>query len=456
MKGTDGVEYNLNRILRVKIAGSSSEVIEYCPYDKEYLCPNIDAIIKYLPSFTGKNGRPGFSAKVTIYNPPQTTLNIIGGKISWPIGLGNGNANEKTVRDYYKTKCRVTIEAGYWKDGKREYNKMFSGYLNTSAYYRKGPNNILELYCHNIELTPSDINRMTSSKRIDQSSVVTNTYAVWGISSDKQQLLCEEWIDNVIKKFETKKAPVAGQSVSIIDNTVSVTEEDRKKNGRPFYEIHYIEPPKDRIHPKNGEVSDVGLAALVQGTTLINFIPNGGTFEAKMQEICDAFPGTLRWVADYEFLDGKTRYYFWQPKGTGTDQSSDPLKRGDLIIYNFQNLIEVPSIDGSGCFTVKMMFNPDAWPLKRLILMWDEKLSFGNISPLTKGVATSAQLGQFYPSLQAGLYNAQTYALTRKNNGSVFNQRYTIAYVTHHLSSRGNAWSTEVKTTSAIAEVSGG
>lgn len=463
MIGTDGIKYKLNRILRVTVTGDRTETIEYCPYDSELFDARIDATIKYIPMVQNKNGRPGFSAEVTIYNPPASLIGIISGRISWPIGLANGTATQKTVTDYYNMRCRVSIDAGYWDNGKRNYTNLFGGHLNTSSYYRKGTDNILKLMCHNVKLSPSDVNRMTYASYVNgdlQKAIYNQVSSEWGSGLEKKT-----WVnlaDRVITEFETQKAPKVS---SVVDDskkqmsvaTTIVTASDRKKP-RSFYEIRPIKPPKDLIHPGNGSEPDYPLEVELQRTVLDNFVPHGNDFESNMQELVDSFPGPLRWKADYDFTDGYTRYYYWLAKGGGDSETASRVeKAGTITIYNFQNFLEAPSVDGSGCFTIKMLFNPAVWPNKDLMLKWDDKLSFGNAAPLTKGVSSTASLGQFYPSLQAGLYQAQVYAVTYRQykdaNGYLFNKPFRIAYVTHRLSSRGNSWSTEVKTVSMIASI---
>lgn len=467
----DGVKYQLDRILRVTVRGRNTVVIEYCPLDDGRLNAHIDATIKYLPAVQSKNNRPGFSAKVTIFNPPKELIGLINKHLDWPIG-------KKSAKQYYNGRCNVTIDAGYWNhestDG-RDYTTVFSGWLNTSAYYRKNTDEIVEMYCHNIELTDQEISSLVPSRNVRLSGYQQDVYdstkgeSLYGTTN----MTWQSYIENVIRRFETEKTPrrtlistIQSQNMSL-DNS-RVTQADRDKGFTPDgwdISLQYIMPPQDVANPGRGAMPDESLrqemVGQVEGINPKGMVANAPTFRGKMQQIAEYYPGTLRWTAVYSNPDGRTRYYFWRPS-VGVDKSNYDASQAvrnsyAVVIYNFQNMLQAPSIDGAGCFHLKMMFNPKVRAGGAIELRWDDKFrSNAALLSETQGVSTSAQLGQFYPSLQGGRYNLQVYALGAnyaKKNGDIFNTPFNVGYVTHVLSTHGSSWYTEVKTLSAMAQI---
>lgn len=477
MKTLDGVTFNFDRILRVTVAAGqgkniSSQVIEYCPMADERLNPRIDTTIKCMPITVNKHNKPGFSAKVTIYNPPQSLLTMINQHVTWPIG-------KKTQAAYYAGRCRVSIDAGYWNpdsSNPRDYYSLGDFWLNSSAYYRKGADNILDLWCHELKLTDEDIQKMTRAvdvkKRGYSDAVVVDVrnrelvgdeHKVWGTM-----------LQTLIRLEAPRKAPLIKEVVLSEERQASImttvpTSADREARSK-FFVIKYIQQPKDYNNPEDGLVPDYDLEDLAcggaggwQGLSTRGLVLNGKTFYEKMQQMLDFFPEPIVYKEDLTNTDGISRYYIWRPrKDDGGYSANAKLKDlptikapiGDIItIYNFQNMLQVPSVDGSGCFTAKMLFNPNMRPPKWLRLAWVDDFRLGTaISPYTEGVNTSASFANYYPTLQGGKYQAQVYALSRdkENLGYLFNRDYRIGYVTHTLSTYSSNWTTEVKTLSIM------
>lgn len=484
----DDIKYNFDRILRVIVSANEGGeekqfVIEYCPMADPSLNARIDVTEKEVPIVNTKHNGPGFSAKVRIYNPPVELVGMINKHVDWSL-------QNKNLDAYYANRCWVTIDAGYWDPQKaanakkiegsqeediqnkkakgRDYYRLFGGWLNTSAYYRKGVDNILEMFCHSIRILDQENEEMIAAVDAlgsDYSEVVfrdkMESPAVGSEDKGWDRMMRE-----IITKYAELKAPKTAWGVldtkyarNVSLAPVDVTEEDRADLNK-FYYINYIYEPSNLSDIESVKRVNTELRDRAQRMNTNGYVINGKTFYEKIQEMCDRFPG-LRYHEDLTYDDGFSRYYFWLPEGGSgrnirqTNRDIPSTVAPDVIIYNFQNFLQVPSVDGAGCFTIKMLFNPGIKPNNKLMLKWvDELTHSGVISPLTKGVASTAQIGQYYPSLQGGIYNAQVAAILN-SNGDLFNVSYTVAYITHTLSTHSNTWSTEVKTTSVALKPRG-
>ena len=501
------VNYCMDRILRVTVLGNMKHVIEYCPMDSSDLCAHIDATVKYTPSIANKNTKEGLSAKVRIYNPSPELLQTINQHSNWMIGAG-------TQSNFYRKRCKVLIDAGYWdsdfgslkisesdsaaikrekqdridKKG-RNYKNIFEGWLNTSAYYRKGADNILELFCHDIRLTDREISTITSAALLSDTNYQRSIYESAQEDKGKQiigrtDISFQSMLLKVIRESETQKTPSTPwpwvtRTENMSTSDTWVTNEDRTTGWQKTWKVslQFIKPPRDVENPGDGAQPDGWLMQVVQNYAADNGTPlntkglvvNAPYFEDRVWQVCNYFwPTPMRWKADYSQNDGLTRYYFWVPESWGQSKSetegSSNWSRHTTVITNFQNLLEVPSIDGAGCFTIKMMFNKDVRAGGLIMLTWDENkyTSDSRLAPYTKGVMSTASGGQYWPSLQGGRYNAQVYALQYKKmqegliaaaTGDVFNQEFFVSYLTHKLSTHSNTWYTEVKTAAAMMNV---
>lgn len=468
MIGADGVVYNMNRMMRVTIsAGNASEVIEYCPQADTRLNARMEAVVKYLPTVGTASTRTGFVGKIVIYNPPKTVVGLVQ-KPVWSID--NYYANNQKA--YYNSLGFLRIEAGYWNEnskvntkeerlnsGRSGYKTLIDGYINTSSYYRRGTDNILEIYCFDKSSKAND----DFQKQVAATKATAPGYQDKTVQQDKytKEIAADtKWytaIRNIINEFSTEKSPktrdkianvVQSEELQMSLATTIRTAADKANGGQDFETI-YIHPPQG--DPEDGYKIDKELKAQAENLAVgKRFVINAGNIYTALEEIERTYPDGLRIHVNYPHPepDGKTKYYIWQPgKGEG-GQDWSPVEEGGVVeIYNFQNMLETPSIDGAGNFTMKMLFNPKITKSAFIRLRWDESLRFENmISGYTKGVASTANLANFHPSLEGGLYNSQTRSIAN-SNGDIFNAKFRAGYITHTLSTHSNTWQTEVKTT---------
>ena len=129
-----------------------------------------------------------------------------------------------------------------------------------------------------------------------------------------------------------------------------------------------------------------------------------------------------------------------------------------IKIWNYQNLLETPSVSGSGVMTVKMIFNPECECGRTIALMLDRSIlskdqMTRNLSKMESGdfgsMGTSADLASF-GTVQLGATNALA-AINKqvqqgKSRGYMFNVGFPIISVKHELSTYKDTWNTTIQT----------
>lgn len=473
MIGTDGVVYNMNRMMRITVrAAGKTETIEYCPQADTRLNARLEAVIKYLPTVGTASTRTGWVAKATIYNPPFTLLTLIQ-KPVWSID-NYYSKDEKGQNAYYNTVGTLQIEAGYWNEksgiksreerlkvGRGGYTSLITGYINTSSYYRKGTDNILEIWCFDKSSKANDDFQKQTKSALAKSPGYQDK-VVQDRQNNKTFAADEKWYDvikTVINHFATEKSPTPKiwEQFGVVESEETQTSTSgtlrtaADKASADDFETIYIHPPVDG-NPENGYKEDREFQGFAHNTVVGKKLSiNAGNIYTAVEEIEAAFPdgGVNIWFNyNHPESDGKTKYYIWPiGKDKNGNIGEDVANEGGVVeIYNFQNMLETPSIDGAGNFTMKMLFNPKIVKNGFVRLRWDKRRFENMISGYTEGVQSTASLSAFHPSLRGGKYNIQTRAYAN-SDGNVFNAKFRAGYVTHTLSTHKNTWQTEVKTT---------
>ena len=488
MIGSNGVNYQMNRIMRVTLSSAGERVfdadgkvvevvdkkgnivekftgaiIEYCPLADSRLNARIDAKIEDRPVVNSKNDNPGFSAKITIYNPSPEVLKKVNVHAQWVLDYKG-----KTAESYNRSRCVVKVEAGYYdkdkypKDG-RGYTNIFEGKLNTSSYYRKGVDNILELLCHDIDLSGTEIQSLIKEGegKIDTVKNVWAQTIVKALDSKKKLIgmpghSWDEFMTLMIDQYGIKgHYSVINDSIGAMSRIIKDAGKGTTGRGTQF-DMFYIKPPSNTVHPSDGMVIDRELAGWADNLDVKGVVINKAKFRDKITELCSYFPGDMRSAIDDSSYVTRPSYYFWLGGSGKTGTKSNDATRPQKIvkIYNFQNLLQVPSVDGAGCFTIKMLFNPQIVPRCGIELKWDPNYKLLNaISDPIGGVQSTTSIGNYYPSLQGGDKLFQVASLTAQTDGYLFNQVYIAGNVIHNLSTHTNNWYTETKTVALFVQV---
>lgn len=515
----NGREYIFNRILKVEFLTASSEVVytvEFNPLKKRELCAHIDVDILGLPQPV-KTNSPGFSASILFYNPPKELVAHIAlqtkfisdfvkdvpdgdeldvkdsttWKLPFPIvdvvqtniiyGLmrhkntskSNADVVDETLKNFYSQRSQVRVSAGYY-DQRTEteyYSHVFTGWLNGSAFWHKGTDNLLQVNCHDIDLS-----------QIEPGTILTSIDPLTRESLERLQT--QEW-----EEKRKGKATFDATAKNYITYFAPEGVWDGKLQKRPYgvekipeFDVWYVKSRQQvRKGLKNGETFNKSweypeLKTLLTSTpqqqpmspSFKEFYTARATLREMLSDMCSATflakkngnTMNIGWDVIHENVSKSTYIFF--------PISEDPkMVRAESAthkIWNYQNLLEAPSVDGAGRLTIKMMFRPEIQTQDSIALMLSENLgadeglvpvaSFDTAihygtNRIVGTMATSANL-RTTPTVQ--LSEAASTAALRKRTadaqygGYMFNYGFMIYQFEHKLSTHNSDWSTEVKT----------
>lgn len=496
----DNVAVNFDRILRITLwtgdapgrststVGGTTEavgfnettpqtvVLEYAPLDNAAFCPNIEVTTVDIWNPGNKNNQPGFTAKVTITNPDNVTRRIIANHITYPIDYTKNNkaikdvlASEdpedaaegnKAIIDYYNSRVKIRIEAGYWRSerantaaGCRDYTTIFEGWVNSNAWYRKGIDDIAVLACHNLDLTGMTDNAIRKLYGLEE-QIKLNAEAYIRLSYEEQakrngsdavywSIMAQKLVRNFSQTRPTKDSQI-----------VPVQPWDRVKTD--WYGIRFIYTPNDK------ETFNLPLEKRLNELVVNKFYTTAPNLYNMLSELCSYKGANVNFLIDDTYRPGR-RMLFIYPLGS----SAQFTKSGEakIRIINYQNLLEAPAVEASGSLNVKMFFNPQCKPQLGLELVLTDEYgsdtstgtsavrkaqnlpttSFqGDINPYIGLQQGSYHMGVH--GLQIGAVNAEKLKKDALTRGYLFNTGFPIERVTHNLATRGNKWETIVKT----------
>lgn len=481
----NGIDFNFNRMLKIELINPGERdnrgvacTIEYCPQKSADRCPRLEATVTDLPS-ADENDLPGYTAEVKIYNPNREILLLIAHNSKWLLTTENeynyaDSAPEKkktitvnNLQDYYRQRLQMRIYAGYWNQDTKDagYVHIFSGYVNGSSLTHSGTDDILTLGAHDINVDRMDINAITDSL----SEIVGVEY------EDKWRLENREWYTGAASWDLTfKKFVRYFEREKLVNGKILPTEVIDSGN-TDWFRVLYVTSVKDYLNARSGEINiedcmnnglKVHLSSIpntygpgVDGD-MRAFYTNGRGLPAMLNQLCAVDGLKLGWKR-YILGEEKLTYIVY-PLGEGIKFS--PIEKGDIVIYNYQNLLAAPSVNGAGCLDIKMLFNPVCEPWKRIALTFDKTLGkkhgVADISSFETHVEVNGQtLGAMQST--AGLNNAVamnqltgslSVAAQRKTEGSgiadgyMFNTGFPITKVVHKLTTHDGTWSTQVST----------
>lgn len=504
-----GQEYLYGRCLRVAFAGVKNVkdpstgkamtefFITHAPDVNRDNYVAMDVSVTDRPNARSQ-GNPGWQATVTVYNPTQTLLNVINSGATWVTDYVSENAKSadkaNAIKNFYASRLTCTISAGYLnKDGMPDWHVIMKGYVNGSSLARKGVEEVLTFGVMDIDMLDgslvaeeqlaniygeqykmqrmSDANhlnkfektwyetlvkyiRMWETGRIadPQSDYDKNRSLQYELSTKPQQTLFPMRTD--FSRITEEERPFT-----------PISEVDRQKNN--WFEIKFVSSLKQYLTTVRKLGRDIGDTFVGRGNIAVDLevdlkkqiMPtNGAIYGVNLAQMLDGLCARachrVGWYCDK--TNRKRNTYIIYPLG------NDPLwvdgEKAGIQIWNYQNLLESPSVSGAGIMTVKMTFNPSCVCGISLALMLDRTLIAGddatrNLSRFESGdygsMASSAQLATF-GTVQLGSSNAV--AATRrvvqdgKSRGYMFNIGFPIIEVKHELSTYGKNWTTTVKT----------
>lgn len=484
------VDFNFGRMLKIELINPGERdnrsvacTIEYCPYDSPDKCPRLEAKVTDLPS-ADANDLPGYTAEVKIYNPNRDILKLIAENSKWLLFSEKSDYNKssptkkKTIttnnlQNYYRQRLQMRIYAGYWDDNVKTagYQEIFSGYINGSALAHKGTDDILTLGAHDINVNRMDVNAITASIT---EAVGFEHEQEWRIKNKDWYKGAASW-DLTFKKyvrFFEREKKVNGKIVPTVFSDSGKTD---------WFRVIYVKSVKDYLNARaanfpNTNYLSNGLKVHLSDTpntygpgnngNMKDFYTTGRGLPEMLNQLCAVDGLKLGWKR-YILGENKLTYIVYQ---LGDGVKFGPIEKGDIVIYNYQNLLGTPSVNGAGCLDIKMLFNPACIPWRRIALSLDENIgrtegvadiksfeSHIKYNGQTVGVMDASSLSQTAATNQ--ITGALSVAAQRKTledgtqDGYMYNTGFPITKVVHTLTTHDDNWMTQVSTVPMIRGV---
>lgn len=455
----------------------------------------MDVVVTDRPNARAQ-GNPGFQGTVTVYNPTQLLLNVINSGATWVTDYVNENTESEdkanAIERFYASRLTCTISAGYLTDnGEPDWHVILKGYVNGSSLARKGVEEVLTFGVMDIDMMKDS---MVAEKQL------TKLYgSEWEIKrileSQNANRFERTWYETLVKYIKQWETDRIADPQSVPDQKREtnyqlstqpqrttfplrkdfsrITEEEKPftpiseydRNNTNWFEIKFVKSLRDwkevtRYAGRDLENISVGQEGVQLQIDLMNQImpQNGAVYGRNLAEMLDGLCAhavhRVGWYCDK--VNRKRNTYVIYPLG------SEPLwvegEYAGIKIWNYQNLLESPSVSGSGIMNVKMVFNPKCECGITLALMLKRSLISGDgatrdLSKFESGdygsMASSASLATF-GTVQLGSSNAvaavNKAVQTGKSRGYLFNIGFPIIEVKHELSTYSKNWSTTVKT----------
>lgn len=442
----------------------------------------MDVTVTDLPSPLASN-KPGFSANITIINPSKELLTKIADGATWiynyvsdktseaitnkitaqartnptatvsarnakysPSAISSA-IKEKGMVEYYQSRLKAKIWAGYMVDGKPNYTNIITGFVNGSSFSHKGTDDVLKLGVYDIDI--NEISRETTSFEDEQLALDKEYYpgfmaeSRWNTGNTKFANTWYESFKKYVKNFE--------QQWLDNDHSINIIV---VRSLRDYFNSKSLDAPdgsvldkqleaklKAQVMPKNDGISAYNMAGMLDG-------------------LCAAAKVGVDWRKVKDNVSVNT-YLIFPLGGQRTITSGE---RANIQIWNYQNLLETPSIDGAGKMTIKMVFNPKCACDKSISLMLDKKLGATDV---TRNVASfEGSITDKYGNMVGSIASTGNDALIANNQitgnvivqslrkqaynsdrgGYLFNTAFPIIRVEHTLSTYKQDWTTTVKT----------
>lgn len=465
----NGREFNFGRCLKIEFykGNDLALVVEHAPEYNPDLYVAMDVVVTDMPSPL-EHDKPGFMGNVTIFNPSKQVLTTIASGATWlsdfvtnseekritqkiVIPERKPRAIEETVqnasmRNYYKSRLRAVVYAGYMGAGKQNYTRILGGYVNGSSFSHKGTDDVLKIGIYDIDMT--EVSESTIGAEEEQVFVSGRT--------GRGTVVEAKWHDTAKAKFastwdETFKKYIKNYETEWLDDDHTIN-------------VIYVKSRRAWLNSKSKTHVEEGvLNRKLEQKLKSQQMPNGGIYSyslaGMLNGLCARAEENVDWFK--AGTDVSVNTYVVYP--LGTTRTVVRGKEADVQIWNYQNLLETPSIDGAGKMTVKMVFNPLCTCLKTISLMLEETLGetdvTRNVASFEGSIKTSGGIVGSMSSTgnDAAIANNQITGNTmvqalRKmtdtawKNGYLFNTGFPIIRVEHNLSTYGPNWTTTVKT----------
>lgn len=479
----NGLEFNFGRCLKIEFYKGNKEVmvVEHAPEYNPDLYVAMDVTVTDMPSPL-EHDKPGFMGNVTIFNPSKELLTTIASGATWFTDFVNNSEEKKitqkitvpvqsrenptktvvarrpnvkviqetvqsaAMRNYYASRLRAVIYAGYMGNNKPNYTRILGGYVNGSSFVHRGTDDILKIGIYDIDMT--EVSESTISAEDEQVFV--------GGRTGRGTVVESKWHDTAKAKFantwdETLKKYIKNYETEWLGDDGA-------------FNIIYVKSRRAWLNSKSKtHVDDGVLNKKLEQKLKAQKMPNGGIYSyslaGMLNGLCARAAENVDWFKAGADVSINT-YIIYPLGGTKTVVRGNTA---DIQIWNYQNLLESPSIDGAGKMTVKMVFNPQCTCLKTISLMLEPTLgetdvtrniaSFegsikvpGGIVGSMNSTGNDATVANNQITGNTNVQSQRKMSDTAKKNGYLFNTGFPIIRVEHSLSTYGPNWTTTVKT----------
>lgn len=504
----NGQTYFLDRCLKFIFVGPRVVngafgflTVEYCPRKDERLCPRLEADITDNPN-PQQTDRPGYGGKIRIYNPDEEILQMVANSTVWSndyIDSQNGSyaaqqLKESQSKKYYANKLQVFVYAGYYDEeqpryevsynnatrnlnfvpqtnpdgtlikGDGDYTKqpVIAAYVNNSYYYRQGVDNILDLYVHDVDMSQQSTKVASFGADEAQGGPAYGTPRSAVVMP--KRVTFHSTLLYLIQQYGSSYGPamlnrenVAGKNDWARIHYISNIESYQKwlSAGRDDMNKGYISPTLEAALENGPEYN---------GPNYSTWYSNASDFKTMVKELCD-YAATakmnLRWQVERQA--NLTDFLIWDANFTPQLTTTYSIKENaTVIIWNFQNQLQVPTIQGNGSLHAKMFFNRDIKPMGALAFAISDEIDDGATASLARMGILTQDNGQIIGGLAGQAGNCATQQVTLSGSGSIgsvlqnnkkakefgyiFNQAWRVVRVKHMLKTHSNEWYTEVHT----------
>lgn len=463
---------------------------------KKYIA--MDITVTDRPSARAKDN-PGFQGMVTIYNPTQELINKIAESATWVTDYvkENMDADQRTnaIEEFYNSRQTVTISAGYLTDnGTADLHMILKGFIMGSSLARKGVEDVLTFGVFDIDMF-KDSRVVEKELERNQTTLAFENQCI--MESNNKFKFENTWFETLVKyikewelvRLPNPTNPGAQKRQDVYDylttekqkpyyTTVKdlsrITEEERPlipvddfdRKRSDWFEIKFVKSAsmwKEEVRLGGRDFENRAIDVELEEDLKTLIMPrHGAVYGANLAEILDGLCAhadiRIGWEKVAKPNDQRNTYLIYR-------LGSEPLwvqgEDAAIQIWNYQNLLESPSVSGAGIMTVKMIFNPKCECGLTLALRLDPTLKAedGVIRDLTMSgkwgsMGTSASLATF-GTVQLGATNAVA-AINKevqqgKSRGYMFNIGFPIMSVKHELSTHKGTWTTTVQTVPATA-----
>lgn len=470
---------NFDRVMVVEIHNTRSAgavlAYKFAPSIDSKYNTRMEATIDMRPNMLGRSSsvNPGLTASVRIYNPGDEIYNYVQKHTTWASNYKGTGGFAK----YNATRPFVVIKAGYVQDGKENISRVFGGYLNSSAQYRKGPDVVCDLYCHDVMIGSTSVEYSTAQL----GQTVQDLKFEYVSPGERSDISWDSKLRELIRKYETEittlysaPKPVVSYTNIIKEGTTVTGTKNSMLEPTELIDHGIVEltdsvrknPDWFRVNYVVGKTNSQPHKRLRQYATAHwkpkkEIVLSADGIQGVLNELASQFPGPYGVViernlvtsAPYNVYDVYPVYGTAESGSKGVIQKDKTTVGVTHTIYNYQNFLETPIVDASGAFTIKMMLHAVLQPGDYLKIAWDDKLTrnMGAISNSTKGVELKSGLAQYYATLQ--MDKSLNVKMLTETNGYIFNRGYYMTHITHALSTHGSEWTTTVKTAPGWADI---